>query len=357
MRSFGTHLAAVGLLYASTLSSYVQASSWPRMEGPRRVECVEALAHAKQVFASGAFYLYEPQTLPWEVKSTHIIKPQGLDLSGGDALDADPQAFDKLRLKEQWGSLYWQKESQHGYRLAVHERGHGWRGDAYTLLAVDSNISPETVLAQLHDTSVLSTARVVEDGEWRPPEIFRLGKGGPVWVLTVGHPASFLEAWTVYVPGMDTLATACTIRFRPNAKRAVDLLPNPVRVLEAMLDKTIGSGAGEGTLQQTAGLRIAVAHTWANLALRPWARITPYNSRVTVDRGLEAWAGGEAANRKLLRAIQRQYPRAEQALASYYQTSFGKSPKAARSQASALLDAVFRSHYVFPGRDEEQAAQ
>jgi hypothetical protein len=354
MRAFGTHLAAVGFVYvACALPSYAQASSWPGLEGPRREECVEALAYAKQVFASDAFYLYEPQTLPEEVTSTPIIKPHALGLSGGDALDADPQAFDKLHLPVELRSLYWQKDSQHGYRLAVREQDHGWRGDTYTLFAIDSTISPETVLAQLNDRPVPSEARVVEDSQWRPPEIFRLGKGGPVWVLTVGHPASFLGAWTVYVPGMNTLATACTIRFRPNAKRAVDLLPNPVRILEAMLDQTMGSGAGEGSLQPTARLRSEVEHTWANLALRPWARTSPYNSRVTVDRGLEAWASGDAANRKLLRAIQRQYPRAEQALASYYQKSFGKSSQAARSQASALLDAVFRSHYVYPRPDGE----
>jgi hypothetical protein len=82
--------------------------------------------------------------------------------------------------------------------------------------------------------------------------------------------------------------------------------------------------------------------------MRPWANIAPYNSRAVVDAGLAAWAESSPWNRTLLRAIRRQYPRAERSLAQYYRTRFHATPGAARRQAAYLLDLVYRQHYVFP---------
>jgi hypothetical protein len=326
--------------------------SWPRLEGAARPECADALAIARAVFDSRSFWQFEPQPVPKGVASVQVLQAQGLDISDGRGVEADQRIFDELPLGEDIPrSLYWQKRPQGAYRLALGETSYGWRGDLYTLYTVDTGLAPAAVISGHVDDKPPPGVRVVVRHEWRPPQIYQRGADGPLWVLTVGKPYRFLDQWTVYVAGADGLRQACTIRFRPDVKAAVDLLPQPVRALEALLDRTIGSGVGEGTLHPTLRLRNEVADSWANAAMRPWANIVPYNDRATVDAGLAAWAEAAPANRALLRAIGRQYPRAERSLAQYYRTRFHATPDAARRQAAYLLDLVYRQHYAFPHRD------
>jgi len=326
--------------------------SWPRLEGAARPECADALAIARAVFDSRVFLQFEPQPVPKGVASVQVLQAEGLDISGGRALDADKRIFDELPLREDVPrSLYWQKRPQGAYRLAIGETSYGWRGDLYTLYTVDAGVAPGTVIAGHVDDKPPAGVRVVVRHEWRPPQVYQRGTDGPLWVLTVGAPYRFLDPWTVYVPAADGLRQACTIRFRPDVKAAVDLLPQPVRALEALLDRTMGSGVGEGTLHPTVTLRNDVGDAWAGAAMRPWTNIVPYNSRAAVDAGLAAWAKHAPSNDALLRAIRRQYPRAERSLAQYYRTRFHATPQAARRQAAYLLDLVYRAHYVFPHGD------
>jgi hypothetical protein len=326
--------------------------SWPRLDGAARPECADALTIARAVFDSRAFWQFEPQPVPKGVKSVQVLQAEALDISGGRAVEADKRIFDELPLREEAPrSLYWQKRPQGAYRLAIGEISYGWRGDMYNLYTVDAGIAPAAVIAGHVDDKPPAGVRVIVRHEWRPPQIYQRGADGPLWVLTVGAPYQFLDHWTVYVPDRDGLRQACTIRFRPDVKAAVDLLPQPVRRLEALLDRTIGSGVGEGTLHPTVRLRNEVEDSWANAAMRPWANIAPYNSRAAVDAGLAAWASSAPSNRTLLRAIRRQYPRAERSLAQYYRTRFHATPDAARRQADYLLDLVYRNHYVFPHGD------
>jgi hypothetical protein len=326
--------------------------SWPRLDGPSRPECTDALAIARAVFDSAAFWQFEPQPAPQGVVSVQVLQAQDLDISGGRAVEADKRIFDELPLREgPPRSLYWQKRPQGAYRLAVGEISYGWRGDLYNLYAVDAGVASDAVIAGHLDDKPPAGVRVVVRHEWRPPQIYQRGADAPLWVLTVGAPYRFLDHWTVYVPDPDGLRQACTIRFRPDVKAAVDLLPQPVRALEALLDRTIGTGVGEGTLHPTVRLRNEVEDTWANMAMRPWTRIEPYNSRAAVDAGLAAWASSAPWNRTLLRAIRRQYPRAERSLARYYRTRFHATPEAARRQAVYLLDLAYRQHYAFPHGD------
>jgi len=105
----------------------------------------------------------------------------------------------------------------------------------------------------------------------------------------------------------------------PDVKTAIDLLPSPVRKLAGLLDETLGSGQNEGTLQPTARQRIAVGHTWANIAVRPWVvQKSAYNTRAEVDANLKKWALGVKSFYKLYLEINRQYPIAEAALEKYY---------------------------------------
>jgi hypothetical protein len=323
--------------------------SWPRLEGPARPECTDALTIARAVFDSRAYWQFEPQPVPKGVASVQVLQAYALDISDGRGVEADKGIFDELPLGEgPPRSMYWQKRPQGAYRLAIGETSYGWRGDLYTLYAVDKGLAPAAVIAGHNEDKPPAGATVVARHEWRPPQVYRRGADGPLWVLTVGQPFRFLDNWTVYVPEPDALRQACTIRFRPDVKAAVDLLPQPVRTLEALLDRTMGSGKGEGTLQPTTTLRNDVEASWVNVAMRPWANIVPYNDRPTVDAGLAAWAEAEPSNRTLLRAIRRQYPRAERSLAQYYRTRFHAAPDAARRQAAYALDLVYRQHYAFP---------
>ena len=326
--------------------------SWPRLEGAARPECADALVIARSVFDSRAFWQFGPQPVPKGVASVQVLQAYDLDISDGRGVDADKGTFDELPLGEQPPrSMHWQKRPEGAYRLAIGETSYGWRGDLYTLYTVDKALAPAAVIAGHNEDKLPAGVRVVVRHEWRPPQIYRRGADGPLWVLTVGQPFEFLDHWTVYVPGPDSLRQACTIRFRPDVKAAVDLLPQPVRALEALLDRTLGSGVGEGTLHPTTRLRNEVEYAWANAVMRPWANIVPYNDRATVDAGLAEWAEAEPSNRTLLRAIRRQYPRAERSLAQYYRTRFHATPDAARRQAAYLLDLVYRHHYAFPHGD------
>jgi hypothetical protein len=328
-------------------------SSWPRLDGGARPECADALVIARAVFDSRAFWQFGPQPVPKGVASVQVLQAYDLDISDGRAVDADKGTFDELPLGGQHPrSMYWQKRPQGAYRLAIGETSYGWRGDLYTLYTVDKGLAPAAVIAGHNDDQPPAGVRAVVRRAWRPPQIYRRGADGPLWVLTVGQPFRFLDHWTVYVPAPDGLRQACTIRFRPDVKAAVDLLPQPVRTLEALLDRTLGSGKGEGTLQPTTRLRNEVEDAWANAAMRPWADIVPYNVRATVDAGLAAWAAAGPSNRTLLRALRRQYPRAERSLAQYYRTRFHASPRAARRQAAYLLDLIYRHHYAFPHGDD-----
>jgi hypothetical protein len=292
--------------------------SWPRLEGASRPECTDALTIARAVFDSRSFWQFEPQPVPKGVASVQVLQAYDLDISDGRAVEADKRTFDELPLGESPPrSMYWQQRPQGAYRLAIGETSYGWRGDLYTLYTVDKSLAPAAVIAGHNEDKPPAGAHVVVRHEWRPPQIYRRGADGPLWVLTVGQPFRFLDHWTVYVPAPDGLQHACMIRFRPDVKAAVDLLPEPVRALEALLDRTMGSGKGEGTLHPTTRLRNEVEDAWADAAMRPWANIVPYNDRATVDTGLAAWAQAEPSNRVLLRAIHRQYPRAERSLAPY----------------------------------------
>jgi hypothetical protein len=184
-------------------------------------------------------------------------------------------------------------------------------------------------------------------GDWRPPLVFHEKNSISIWFIDVGEPYQILADWQVYVVEPPGAKLRCTVRFRPHVKNAIDLLPNPVRQYEKLLDRTMGSGAGEGTLHQTARLRIDVAYTWANAAQRPWVSSSPYNSREEVEAALQSWSQQGAPNAKLYRQIQHQYRIAERSLTTYYQRQFARTAPQAKALSIYMLDMALRSHYVF----------
>jgi len=326
--------------------------TWPQLSsGSRSPECVQALQLGRTAFRSKDFVLYGPPAIPADFDSALALWTNDIEISGGNALRSDPAVFDKLPLGGQGSSrsLYWQKKPYGGMRLAIRERDMGWRGDTYSLYAVKEDVESKELLdAPIPPGNPSERFVPLVEDNWRPPLVLLEKRNGQPWIIDVGEPYVFLGDWRVYVEGSDGVTLRCTVRFRPGVKRPVELLPVPVRRLAGLLDQTIGPGNDEGTLQPTARLRNSVNDTWANVALRPWATLEPYNSRRQVDAGLIAWSRRGASYARVHRQIEQQYPAAEQALASYYRTTLHLPAANANALAASELDAAFRSNFVLP---------
>lgn len=342
------NIALCAWVVLTTISQAAVADTWPKLDGGKLSQCSDALEVGKATFNSESFYLYSPPNVPDELISDLVLGPQALDISGGDALEAEESVFDKLPIDGEGAprSIYWQKSPTFGYRLVVMETPYGWRGDQYSLFVIDGKTKSDEFLSAIKADVQPPKFTAIISG-WRPPLIFQEGDSDRYWIADVGQPWQFLADWQIYAIQPGGMTATCTVQFRPTVGKAVNLLPAPVRKLEHLLDQTVGPGADEGTLQQTARLRLDVQDTWANAALRPWTLGTPYNTRQEVDAGLENWANSGSAYRKLYQAIKRQLPLAEQALAGYYQRSFKKSAIDAKSLASYVMDVAIRSHYAF----------
>jgi len=346
------------LLVWAGLPKDICADSWPRANTTKKYDqCEQAFMIAKAMFQSDANVLYAPPVVPTKSTATLVLDPNALDISGGNALKADETAFAKLPIPGPGAprSIYWQRAVKYGYRLVIRETPLGWRGDMYSLYAVGEKYKPEEFIAATSESQSSSKFVPIISDVWRPPLIFRNQQSGDFWFIDVGEPYQFLADWQVYDCGPAGVKPACSIQFRPAVKNANGLLPPPVQKLEVLLDKTMGEGKDEGTLQPTAHLRIDVETTWANIMLRPWAVNEPYNTRKEVDDGLKDWSDNGPSERKLYCRIQQQYPKAARSLAEYYQKTFGLSPREAEIQSSYALDIALRSHYAFhsddPNRD------
>ncbi len=317
------------------------AATAPRIDGPAASECRDTLSVANAAFYSKAFRLDDAVTLP---KGPVRVVAQRIDgdLSGGDAVNADTAIFDS-RPQPADGDvrkLYWQISPVAGVRWAISVRTGGWRGDFYSLYALD----PSVAEAGFTPADDKPDPRRILTETWMPPLILSDNRNGAIWAVDTRY-----ENWVVYATGPDGVAERCRIVFGPRVKATFDLLPAPLRALAVDLDGTMGDGRDEGTLQPTATLRDEAGHAWENAVLRPWAVTTkPYNTRRDVDAGLRHWSHGSADFRTLYRRIQAEYPAAVDALADLYVRRFGKAPEAAHALAVRNLDVVYRSSFVFP---------
>jgi hypothetical protein len=332
----------------------VHADIWPKLVNDNKVEqCAEALQIASVMFQSDSSRLYSPPVIPVEFGSALVMKPNGLDISGGDAIWADKAIFEKLPIGGRGAprSIYWQKTSNYSYRLVLLEIPHGWRGDAYSLFAVEKEVIPEDFIKMTNKEKHRDSRFVpIISYSWRPPLMLRKKTTGNLWIIDVGQPSQFLGDWKVHI-AEEEVKLSCTVQFHPRVTDAASLLPKPIQKLVRLLDQSIGPGIDEGTLQPTAGLRIDVGHTLANAALRPWALKEPYNTRDEVDDGLEKWSRNGPNYLKAYKAIKKQYAVAEGALALYYQKNFGKPSDEAKLLAAYSLGIIIRSHFAFHSDD------
>lgn len=190
------------------------ANTWPRLSGVNQLEpCVEALQIAKATFESDEYFLYAPPVIPASVKSTLVLQPDGVDISGGDALKFDPSVFDKLQNDGEYapGSVFWKRTAEFGNRLLVDIRPHGWQGDVYSVFMVKENFTLREFLAQDRDDvkKNLQLDLIILNG-WRPPLIFQNKMSGATWLIDVGPPYAFLSDWKIYVVEPKGTPVRCT---------------------------------------------------------------------------------------------------------------------------------------------------
>lgn len=321
---------------------------WPKVSGDASAaECIDALHLARTVFDSESARLYAPPTGLEKLASDLVLQPTGLDISGGHALQENPDVFDQLPYEGGIRSIYWAKIAQDHVRLAVQESSVGWRGDMYTLFLLPADMEPADFLAKIENPSTQPTALISD--AWRPPLVFSTKPSRRLWFIDVGEPYTVLSSWRVYRVGAEPPDPVCTIQFRPTTPETVRLLPDAVATLAELIDQTIGPGNNEGTLQPTARLRGVVQYVWGNVALRPWAvsEADVYNSREEVDAGLEAWSKGGRSYRRVYKEILAAYPAALQALRQYYVSTFSLSDDKAQALATYVLDIALRSNYSF----------
>ena len=330
-----------------SVALYAEASQWPQLkQGKGEPLCTRAMELARLSFESKEPYIHEGVDLPSQSDSAYLF-------------DSDPQGEirslygEKLSLKD-GGVLYPFDDPVSGRRLVLQIKSHSWRGDRYWLFSVDKSVSSTELLsAASADFKSLGTSYTVSES-WLPPLIlWERATTHQVWTVDPGHPADFLGKWIVYALEAKGLRSICEVHFKPNVRRAEDMLPSEVKILAVLLDQTLGPGLDEGTLQPTARLRVEMGHVWANAALRPWALATPYNDRTTVDIGLRAWAWGNPHRKQLHKRIMAQYPLAEQALARHYKNRLGYSPRKADLQAAIVLDGAFRNQFTFSNRNDD----
>lgn len=323
------------------------AFAWPIMSGDtRRSECVEALAMASAQFKSDTFSMRAPLPIAAAAMSRLVLSVSEEHIEAGDAQSADPNVFGKMTYPGNPNTLrnvYWQISPQRGKRLIVAESQVGWRGDWYSYYLADPSLPVETYLVDPEQLRRLGLKPVI--GEvWRPLQLLQNSASGQIWAIDQNEQRN----WDVYILDEAGMSARCHVAFMPDVPPAVRLLPKPTQRFASLLAEALGPGRNEGTLQPTARIAYDVEQAWANAAMRPWAlKREPYNSRAEVDDGLEKWAMRGPKYRRTYRAIRRQYPKAVAALASYYRTTFSKSPQAAREMAAQSMDYLYRSYFVF----------
>jgi hypothetical protein len=354
--AIGKTLGVAAVLTALTTQGAL-AQGWPRINGTDRPECRQAFDLAKTVFQSEAITTYVPAALPQSFGSRFSLHAPDDQQVTATMLDSDPRIFEKLDFAA--GSpvrhvAFWQRTPQSGRRLVVTERTFGWQGDVYALLSLDANITRDVLLRELqahpHDDDYPYPTLVAFS--WDPPVILTDKATGKSWVI-IQDTRFKLGAWSVLTTENDGTQRRCTIRFEPQVRKAVYLLPAPVQRYAALLDEALGPGNNEGTLQQTARMRAAINLFWGDAALRPWGLDgSAYNTRKQVDDGLRAWSKGDAKRKAVLAAIIDQKSKAEAALATYYANKFRMPDADAKRLADFILGVMYRSYFVFSGGRE-----
>jgi hypothetical protein len=349
---------ALALLLLLSHAAVAGEMAWPRLDegDTRNGVCGEALALASSLYQSDNFYLYAlPELRFANVTSTFALRQGEQDISGGDALVEDQSVFQKIPKppgdQPSPRSVYWQIKPDRGLRYVMSEEAFGWRGDQYTLFAINENMTPSQFFEAYNSDISKRTLLPIIDRTWRPPLMMREIGNGELWAIDVGPPAAVAFGdWKVYSIGADGAKQRCTLRFHGENGLGPALLPKPVQRLAELLARSLDDKDDVGTMHFVTSLRQYVRYLWTNIALRPQAFVKeePYVSRATADTEIGKWAEGTSRFRKLRKEIIAQFPGAQKSLAVYYKDRFKKTDEKADEMAQQALDIVFRSYFNRP---------
>ena len=349
-------LKQCAIAVVATTATFAPANAEPVLEGNRtRSECLQAKSIAATKFHSSDVSMSGPISLPQSGPVRFALHVQDDDISGGDGLVADEAYFHDVAPKTEGSNLrriFWQVTPRAGKRIVVVDGAFNWQGDWYSMYVLDETVTPETLIADLSIDDIRKRHfSATIDGEWMPPQILVDVKSGNSWALLQGSRYNSLGAWTVHASEFGGYSVACTVRFMPQTRRPVNLLPSEVKKFDALLTEILGPGTDEGTLHPTTRIQLGADSDWANAAVRPWAlNNAPYNSRAQVDANLKQWSEVNSRRRTVYRALIGQYPRAVNGLADYYHAKFHLRPAQAMAMARYATDLLYRDYFVFPGQ-------
>jgi len=346
--------AAVSALFCGPIRAKPNAQSFPRITQTRDASaCRQALVVAKRAFASTAARPADaaPVILPGKKPDFGILLAPDTHNPDGDSMIVDEAAV----AQENGGrfkAIFLPKAAQ-GFRFVVTQQKMNWQGDFFGLAVVDAALDADQTADLLAGDKKNGAQGVLKDA-WQAPWLVRDGETQAIVAIDTQHPANFLADWIVYRVVGGRPEKACSIVFRPSAKRAGDLLPaGAMRELAVLLDDILGVPAqDEGTLQPTARTRLAAAQAWANLALRPWALKEPYNSPKEIADGLAEWTRRSPVYRARYQRLQALLPKAEKDLAAYYQKALEKPPQEAAALAKQALQRAVGASFVFGKKAE-----
>ena len=317
-------------------------------------QCRQAQAMALRAFRSTSPSLLWPIDPPTGNRITLGQKVE--EISGGDALTADPAEFRRIEGADHLFIIYWQQEPRFGRRIAVVDRRRGWRGDWYTVHMLAPHVTMEQLRRQVSNVDLFDSdgwgtfQPVLGDNRWLPPLFLEHTVSGIHWFIDRGNSWDVQADWIVYTIEAKGLSSPCRVRFA--SPKGLARLPSAVRRLAAELDEALGPGTDEGTLRPTGRIRGAVEDDWATAATRPWALTDqPYNSRAQINAGLATWASQSATRDRLHRSILRDYPAAVRALAQYYVRHFGIQGGEVDKFSRYAADHLLRTYFVFPRED------
>lgn len=340
------------ILLAKAIPS-LSATTWPQLDKNNKQECLQILNMAESVFHSSYTHVYK---IPKSMLNSNIellIENKEYDFrESWKTLKVNDKIFETITAPcrragkcypYELHEIHWQRDGIEGFRFVLCE-GTLSGATSYDLYSIEDSLSQKDFIEQRKARSL----KPIFSGSWQPPIMLQHIPSQKIWAIDVGNSYHTLSDWNVYIAGSNASKRHCTVHFRPSIKKSWDWLPKPARQLALLLDGTLGNGDGDGSLRQTDRLRSVINQTWANVARRPWVIGNARNSRAEVDLGLINWS---QKNKKFLAHYQKiiqQYPKAEQALATYYENQFQLRKEKAERLAKYVLDWAFRSNFVFP---------
>ncbi len=210
------HLEAATIVTICAGLLAMPAGAAPRIVGPASTECRDTLAVANTAFYSTAFRLDDAITLPRSAAVQILSQRQAGDISGGNGVTADAAMFKTLPAPKGAGpdaigvrELYWQVTPTRGIRWVIADEPFNWRGDFYTLFAIDPKVAETSFVPPASDKD----PRAILANSWMPPLMLRDKRSGEVWAVETESYDS-PGVWQVYAAGKNGVKPRCTHRLR-----------------------------------------------------------------------------------------------------------------------------------------------